>query len=199
MRCSCCHRPGACPVADAYVPRVGLRVSSKVCDECLFTKNKIVDDERKREVLQECRTKGTYFICHKFTLAGEPAVCRGFFNTEKNMPCQVAERLGIVVYVDPPDINLREETMDRDEPLRPPTGMEEGTPTRDLVPGNVVMHGNEPCVVTCGYTDDFGFKTRLGLRPLNPRRHSYVAYAKPDYEVATYVINPRPKRGAKEA
>jgi hypothetical protein len=94
--------------SDAFDPRVGFKVSSKVCDECLYSKHKIVDEAAKKAILEECRRKGSYFVCHKFTISGEAAVCRGFFNKEPNQTCQVAERLGLVIYVDPPDINLRE-------------------------------------------------------------------------------------------
>ena len=96
---------------EAYERNVGLRVSSKVCDECLYSKHKIVEDETKRAVLDECKRTGKYFICHKFTLKNKAAVCRGFFNVERNATCQVAERLGLVVYVDPPDISVASEAL----------------------------------------------------------------------------------------
>lgn len=95
------------PKNDAFDPKVGLKVCSRVCDECLYSKHKVVGDKTKRAVLEECRRRDRYFICHKFTLNGEAAICRGFFNMEPNQACQVADRLGLVVYVDPPNVSAR--------------------------------------------------------------------------------------------
>jgi hypothetical protein len=86
---------------DAFDRKVGFKVAKKRCDECLFSKAKIVSGDRRDEILKECDRKGTYFICHKFTIRGEAAVCKGFFDEGKNQVCRVAERLGLVVYVDP--------------------------------------------------------------------------------------------------
>lgn len=96
---------------DAFDRDTGFRVSSKVCDECLYSKNKIVEESTKQAVLNECRKKNRYFICHKFTLTHKAAVCRGFFNKEPNQACQMAERLGLVVYVDPPDVSIASEAL----------------------------------------------------------------------------------------
>jgi hypothetical protein len=82
--------------------------------------------------------------------------------------------------------------MDKIEPLQRPTGADMITSAENLVPGNIVMHHGTCHVITCTYTK--GDTTRLGLRPLSPRLHSYVIYAKPDDEVVTYSINLRPKR-----
>jgi hypothetical protein len=76
------------------------RVAHKRCNECLYTKNKIVGDARKEGLLEGCRTSGKYFICHKATLQGRGVVCRGFFDEENNAACQVAQRLGLVEFVD---------------------------------------------------------------------------------------------------
>lgn len=58
------------------------KVRTKRCDECLFSDNKVVDDERKAAVLQECEREDTYFICHKHN--DEGVCCRGFWD-EKPM------------------------------------------------------------------------------------------------------------------
>lgn len=42
-------------------------------------------------------------ICHS-TLDGPNAVCRGFFDRHPTQPLQVAERLGLVEYIDPPSL-----------------------------------------------------------------------------------------------
>ncbi len=85
---------------DAFDPEEGLRVAEKRCDECLFTKNKIVSDSRKAEVLTKCRESQTYFICHKSN-GGPAVVCRGFFDEAPNRACHMARVLRIVQFVDP--------------------------------------------------------------------------------------------------
>lgn len=87
---------------DAFDKARGkLLVCEKRCDQCLFTSAKIVSDRRRVAVLRECEKKGTYFLCHKSTIAGRAVVCRGFFETQPNMACQVADRLGLVEFTEP--------------------------------------------------------------------------------------------------
>jgi hypothetical protein len=45
-------------------------VASSPCDQCLFSKNKVVGDERKAEFLAACEAKGAAFLCHKHTIRG---------------------------------------------------------------------------------------------------------------------------------
>jgi len=88
---------------DAFDRKAGgLKVCRKACDECLYSRRKIVGDDRRASLLEKCRRDGTYFICHKHTLRGQAAVCRRFFDEESNTACQVAPRHGIVVFVDEP-------------------------------------------------------------------------------------------------
>jgi hypothetical protein len=87
--------PGA---DDAYRDH-RFHVAAKRCDQCLYSSANIVGDKRRDSILKGCRASDRYFICHKSTIAGTPAVCRGFFDEERNTSCQVAERLGLVVYV----------------------------------------------------------------------------------------------------
>lgn len=87
---------------DAFDRKRGkLLVCEKLCDQCLFSKNKIVSDARREDILNESRRNGTYFLCHKSTIAGRAVVCRGFFETERNQACQVAARLGLVEFTEP--------------------------------------------------------------------------------------------------
>lgn len=39
-------------------------------------------------------------ICHS-TLSGDNAVCRGFFDAHKTAPLQIAERLDLIIYIEP--------------------------------------------------------------------------------------------------
>jgi hypothetical protein len=86
--------------SDAFRRGVGLQVAAKRCNECLYSSSKIVPDDRRASLLADCRKSGRYFICHKATIRGDAVVCRAFFDTEPNQACQVAERLGIVRFVD---------------------------------------------------------------------------------------------------
>ncbi len=87
---------------DAFDRKRGkFMVCEKRCDQCLFSSAKVVSDRRRLAVLRECEKKRTYFICHKATIAGRTVVCRGFFETQRNQTCQVAERLGLVEFTDP--------------------------------------------------------------------------------------------------
>jgi len=78
-----------------------LRVMSKRCAECLMSDGKIVSDRRRASLLRECQRKGTYFLCHKGTIAGEAIVCRGFYDTGSNQMCRIADRLGVVDFTEP--------------------------------------------------------------------------------------------------
>lgn len=90
---------------DALDPkRKKFLVTAKRCDECLFSKAKLVDDSRQQQILNNCRETGSYFLCHKGTLRGVAVVCRGFFDTEANQACQVADRLGLVEFIDPEEV-----------------------------------------------------------------------------------------------
>lgn len=88
-------------MTDALTPE-GLKVCAKACDECLFTKRRIVSDERAAEVLEDCKRTGRYFICHKHSTAGSAAVCRRFFDAQTETTCQLAQRLGFVQFVPEP-------------------------------------------------------------------------------------------------
>lgn len=85
-----------------------LRVANKRCDQCLFSSAKIVDDERKEDVLKTCEETDTHFVCHKFTIAdGEESsvCCRAFFDRDREASTfmQIATRLGWVEFVDLPE------------------------------------------------------------------------------------------------
>lgn len=81
-----------------------LLIAEAPCEECLFSKGKLVNERRKRAILRECYTNGTYFICHKATLAGRAVICHNFAKSTDgagNQALRVAEFFGIIRYVDP--------------------------------------------------------------------------------------------------
>jgi hypothetical protein len=82
----------------------GFQVMRKRCDQCLFSSNKIVSDDRKQEILDGCLQQGDekFFICHKSSIAGGAVCCRGFYDSlgEKVAIIQIAKRLQMVEFID---------------------------------------------------------------------------------------------------
>jgi hypothetical protein len=80
----------------------GLKVCSGQCDQCLFSPNKIVSTNRKRDIINTCLAEDTYFVCHKATIAGEEVVCRGWYDTYGSCTnlIRIAQRLHAVQEVD---------------------------------------------------------------------------------------------------
>lgn len=76
-------------------------VTNHECDQCLFSKERIVSSARMKDVLSECSRKDTYFVCHKATIEGHNVACRGWFERFSCNLSRIAERLGAVKYVDP--------------------------------------------------------------------------------------------------
>lgn len=79
------------------------KVMARQCDECLFSRDKIVDDKRRKQVLEKCLREDRHFICHKATLAGSQDVCcRAFYEqlgSRINL-IRIAQRLHAVEYVE---------------------------------------------------------------------------------------------------
>lgn len=76
------------------------RVVETRCDQCLFGSDKIVSNERRKEVLASCmkRAKETFFVCHKT----RDTCCRGFYDShfaDRVAVIQIARRFGIVEFV----------------------------------------------------------------------------------------------------
>ena len=67
----------------------------KCCNECLFTQNKVVSDERKDEILSKCSHDDNHFNCHK----ASGVVCAGFYNeVGTSQMIRIAERLKMLFY-----------------------------------------------------------------------------------------------------
>lgn len=88
-------------MTNAFDAKRGLAVAHKRCDQCLLTENRIVSEDRKNEILEDCEQSGKYFLCHKATLRDENIICAGFFDLKINSACNVAENYGLVVRIDP--------------------------------------------------------------------------------------------------
>lgn len=82
---------------------MSFKVAAERCDQCLFTKDAIVDSARRRNILSERARKDSHFICHKFTMVGEEACCRAFYDRDPGATnlMRIAGRLGVVEFVEP--------------------------------------------------------------------------------------------------
>ena len=76
-------------------------VMSRKCDQCLMTKDRIVSGRRAAQLVEECRRKDQSFLCHKGTMEGRKIACRGHFDTGVGQFSRIAERLGMIVEIDP--------------------------------------------------------------------------------------------------
>ena len=77
-------------------------VSKRSCNECLFSKNKVVSDDAKQDILEECAQKDAHFLCHKATGKGQDVCCRGFYDHDPGATqlMRVAGRLGRIQFVE---------------------------------------------------------------------------------------------------
>ena len=79
----------------------GLAVMRQPCSECLFSRRRVVDAERKAEILAACARNDTSFNCHKGTAGGEQIVCAGFAKRGTSQALRMATAMKLVVLVDP--------------------------------------------------------------------------------------------------
>ena len=76
-------------------------VQRKCCNQCLFSKNKIVSDKRKSQLLDDCKKNNTHFICHKATVKGKVATCSAFYKQKTNSALSsLLESVGEIEFVD---------------------------------------------------------------------------------------------------
>lgn len=77
------------------------KVCEKPCDQCLFSKKRIVSAARVRQILAGCARDDAHFVCHKASIAGRDVCCRTFFDTRDSQMIRIAGRLGMTEFVDP--------------------------------------------------------------------------------------------------
>lgn len=79
------------------------KIMKEKCDQCLFSKNKIVSNQRKKQLINECKEKQTHFNCHKT----DNVVCAGFNESmgEYSQSIRMAGRLGVIEYVEVENVN----------------------------------------------------------------------------------------------
>lgn len=82
-------------------------VCSKQCDQCLFSKNKIVEPKRVKEILEKCERDSTHFICHKGSIADMNVVCKGFFDMKTTPFLELMKAAGRIKFVVPEMLELK--------------------------------------------------------------------------------------------
>ena len=76
------------------------KVKKEKCDQCLFTEKRIVSGARMKSILNDCNRNDNHFICHKSTIDGGNDCCKGFYDTQTSGMIRVAQRLGMVEFVE---------------------------------------------------------------------------------------------------
>ena len=76
-----------------------MKICAKKCNECLYSKNRIVSAERAAELTRKVVREDGYFVCHKSSIrGGEEVVCAG---SHPGQLVRIAGRLGVLTPVDP--------------------------------------------------------------------------------------------------
>jgi hypothetical protein len=73
------------------MPNIKPATLTKPCNQCLFSKNKIVSDEVKAEIVADCLKTDKPFVCHKTN----GIICKGFDLRYQSQAQRMAKRLGI--------------------------------------------------------------------------------------------------------
>lgn len=53
------------------------------------------------QLIQDCRERDTYFVCHKASIAGHEVCCRGFYDTQDAKLIRFAKYFNMIEFVDP--------------------------------------------------------------------------------------------------
>lgn len=75
-------------------------VKKEKCDQCLYGKNKLVSDERRKQILSDCSKNDSHFICHKATIDKKDVCCRGFYDASSTNLIRISGRLNMIEFVD---------------------------------------------------------------------------------------------------
>ena len=74
-------------------------VRKECCGQCLFGKDKIVSNQRRKEILNDCRRDDAHFICHKASAENKDICCKGFYDSQTSNMIRISQRLGMVRFV----------------------------------------------------------------------------------------------------
>ena len=61
-----------------------MKVQKNQCNQCLFTKNRVVSKERMLDVVEQTLKQNTYFECHKATIQKQDVCCKGYWDRYKD-------------------------------------------------------------------------------------------------------------------
>lgn len=83
-------------------------VMNEACDQCLFSKDRIVDGKRMKQLLTEIVREGKYFVCHKSTIAGysdptaDDVCCHDFYENYPDISAaaRFARHYGLIRFVE---------------------------------------------------------------------------------------------------
>lgn len=90
----------------------GFTVLAERCDECLYGQDTIVNKYRRSELLRSLNENDSYFVCHKATILGVQAACRGDWDRRRcGQLGRISERLNLIRFV--PEADLRSLPPDR--------------------------------------------------------------------------------------
>jgi len=75
-----------------------MKVVKGMCNQCLFSVNKVVSEKRKEQLIKGCMKNNTHFICHKT----KDTVCGGFYKDlgGYSQMVRIAERLNMIEFVE---------------------------------------------------------------------------------------------------
>ena len=81
------------------------KVMAERCNQCLYSQNKIVSDERRAEILRNVARMDSYFVCHKASIKGAVVCCAGDWETRGGGQLgRIADLLGAVEIVAEKDL-----------------------------------------------------------------------------------------------
>ena len=75
------------------------KVKKECCGQCLFSNSKIVSDDCKKDILEDCENNDSHFICHKASINSKDICCKGFYDTKTSGMIRISQRLGMVQFV----------------------------------------------------------------------------------------------------
>jgi len=78
-----------------------IHVCKRQCETCIFRDGGMhLNPGRLEQLVSEAVKNESTIVCHD-TLDGPNAACAGFFHRHKTAPLQIAERLGLIEFVEP--------------------------------------------------------------------------------------------------
>lgn len=81
--------------------RSKLEVMKYQCSNCLFTKDRVVSEDRANEIIADCtEDPSSHFTCHVASMEGRDVCCHNFYKKQLNVKMRLAKLWGFAVFVD---------------------------------------------------------------------------------------------------